>query len=332
MLQFPRKLNIGNICSSNVSHQEATQVQAQQTMKNASTVAQTFEKSYVVEKQLGYGGFGVVYSGRKLSNNMPVAIKHIAKSKVTVWGQMNGRPVPMEIVLMERTLPNKHIIKLLDWYEKSDCYIVVMEKPELCQDLFDFISEKKYLEEDLARTFFWQVLQAVDHCHKCGVVHRDIKDENLLVDLTTHTLKLIDFGSGAILKDTVYTEFDGTRVYSPPEWVRCHRYHGRSAAVWSLGILLYDMVCGDIPFEKDEDIMRADIQFTRPISTECQNLIKMCLSLRPSERPTLEQIMIHPWVLKGDFISRHCEMGGYHIRSISESSEGTSPMDSNESL
>lgn len=58
---------------------------------------------------------------------------------------------------MERTLPNKHIIKLLDWYEKSDCFIVVMEKPELCQDLFDFISEKKYLEEDLARTFFWQV-------------------------------------------------------------------------------------------------------------------------------------------------------------------------------
>ena len=142
--------------------------------------------------------------------------------------QVGEDRVPLEVSLLHILRNSPGIVKLVDYFERVDSFIIIMERPEPCKDLFDFITEKGVLEEQLARNFFrqvfnriWvlyrfipsfsslQVVESVIACHRAGIIHRDIKDENLLVDLKHFKLKLIDFGSGAFNKNEPYTDFDG---------------------------------------------------------------------------------------------------------------------------
>ncbi|KAK5924339.1 hypothetical protein CgunFtcFv8_001213 [Champsocephalus gunnari] len=237
-------------------------------------VKEPFCSQYRCGPLLGSGGFGSVFSGQRLSDGLQVAIKQISSDRVQQWARLPGEaaPVPMEIALLQ----------------------------QLSEDLFDFITERGALPERLALRFFRQVVEALRFLHAHGVVHRDIKDENVVVDTRTLEVKLVDFGSGALLKETPYSEFEGTRVYSPPEWILSQSYEAVSLTVWSLGVLLFDSVCGDIPFERDQEIVRATPIFTRRVSKECQSLIRWCLSYRPEDRPTLEEILSHPWMVEGE--------------------------------
>lgn len=298
-----KKISNLSVFSCGISHNSHAAKEAKATKQQNQ---EAFEKTYAVDHVLGSGGFGTVYAGTRRRDGKAVAIKHITKEKVPEWVQLNGQVVPMEICLLKKVCNVSGVVQILDFYEKQDSFILVMERPETVKDLFDYITEKGALSESVAQDFFRQIVQTLIEVHKSGVVHRDIKDENILVDLKTGQLKLIDFGSGAFLKDGVYSDFDGTRVYSPPEWIRHHRYYAESMTVWSLGILLYDMVCGDIPFEQDEQIVRANLNFPSKLnlSAEVRELICKCLSLKPAERPTLEGLLDNAWLKTP---ATHCE-------------------------
>lgn len=256
----------------------------------------------VLSKKLGAGGFGEVWTGMRIYDQAPVAIKYIKKSKVVEWSIYNGKKIPMEISLMIHIGYHQNIIQIYDWLECENYFVIMIEKPKNSIDLFDYITNEVVLSEKKSKGLMKQVLDAVDYCHTKGVVHRDIKDENFVIDKDTGIMKLIDFGGATWLdEDKVYKEYDGTRVYSPPEWISQQWYRAIPLTTWSLGILLYDMVQGNIPYEKDSQITSGKLKFSRhPITTDCRYLIQWCLQMNPENRPTLYQIRMHPWMRQSD--------------------------------
>uniref|UniRef100_A0A8B9G1W3 Serine/threonine-protein kinase n=1 Tax=Amazona collaria TaxID=241587 RepID=A0A8B9G1W3_9PSIT len=255
----------------------------------------TMKQRYRAGALLGKGGFGSVYAGVRLADNTPVAMKRVARERISSW--VDGTRIPMEIAMLKKARSGcSAIIQLLDWFELPHSFVLVMERPQPSQDLCDFIRKRRFLPEDLARGIFFQVLVAVRHCHSRGVLHRDIKPKNIILNLATREVKLIDFGCSTLLTDTVYTKFSGTLLYYPPEWFRYRFYLGRPAAIWSLGVLLYEMVCGVLPFRCCEDIISGQLSFQRQVSLECQHLIRWCLCMYACNRPSLEDVFNHPWL------------------------------------
>ncbi len=230
-------------------------------------VADPLHARYLIAHKLASGGFGDVYAGVRKKDGMPVALKVVPKKRMREMNTVDGK-LPLEVYLLRRVAKVKNVIHMLEYFIHNEQLVIVLERPEHCCDLYDFISERTGgLDERLARDFFKQILQILKDVHACGVLHRDIKDENFLVDMRTGQLYLIDFGSGAVLHDGIYTDFEGTSCYAAPEWVTCRRYFGLPQTVWSLGILLYDLVCGDIPFSDDLAIIKCQPQFPNHLSS-----------------------------------------------------------------
>lgn len=207
----------------------------------------------------------------------------------------------------------KGCIKILDYIERQDRYLIIMERPEKCIDLWDYINNRGALSENVAKDFYTQIVKTCLEMKSNGVLHRDIKDENILVDLKTFDLKLIDFGAGTHYTQNQLNDFQGTRVYSPPEWLINKSYNGDHATVWSLGVLLFNMIYGDIPFELDDEIINCKLNFNKFINcnninsntnnnknrssslADVNDLIKKCLNINLNERIKLENILKHKW-------------------------------------
>ncbi|XP_031573697.1 serine/threonine-protein kinase pim-1-like [Actinia tenebrosa] len=288
VVEEPRKISARN---------ESSTIQPDNGYENTALdqVEQRFNETYELLHLVGRGGFAMVYSGVRVRDSKPVAIKVIPKNNVYSFEEIDGVSVPMEVYL-QRYLDHPNIIKLYDYFEYHQAYVLILERPTHYRDLFDFITEHKRLAEPNAKDIFKQVVSAAIYCESKGIFHRDIKDENILLDTKTGQVKLFDFGSGTILENTLYTDYEGTRAYCPPEWFRFHRYYARSATVWSLGVLLYNILMGDVPFTNEIEIVRAELNFTDDVSKDAQDLTRRLLAKHPSNRPTLEDVLQHPWL------------------------------------
>ena len=225
---------------------------------------------------------------------MKVAVKEVTKDSVVAM----ENNIPLEIVLLQQVADVPGVVRFLEYFDIGDSFMIVMEMFN-GQDLFDFISKEEKLSEKTARGIFGQVVEAVFMCKERGVLHGDIKDENIMIDTDTGMVKLIDFGSGAWLHPGAYTEYEGTREYAPPEWVSFRSYRAEGLMVWSLGILLYDMLCGDIPYETDEQIMSGSLVWDDQLdlSETVKSLVEGCLCTDQRERMSLQQVREHHWLV-----------------------------------
>jgi serine/threonine protein kinase len=255
-----------------------------------------FKLLYLINETIGQGGFGTVYAGTRICDKLNVAIKIVKRNKIKELTCINMYYIPKELELLQKAQSIKGVIKLIDFFNTKHTYIYVFERLPNTIDLFNFITLNGPLNEIIAQVLFRQIVKTVIDCYMHGIIHCDIKDENILVNVKTLKTYLIDFGAGKFLTDNTNFKFQGTRIYSPPEWISNKQYIFEPATVWSLGILLFNIVQGDIPFKSDNEICSAQLYFFNSVSNTVKHLIYSCLCVSPTDRIKLTEICNHPWL------------------------------------
>ena len=167
---------------------------------------------YQIREKLGKGGGGIVYSGIRKPNNLPVAIKRVERRGLK---RSTHDGVPIKITLLKKVQNIPGIIKIIKHFNHSGHDYVVMEQFG-SSDLFKWISLNGPSDDHTARIIFGQVVKTVKKCFNQGIVHGDIKDENILINPATLEIKIIDFGEGVFVENKLFREFHGTLEHSPP--------------------------------------------------------------------------------------------------------------------
>lgn len=279
---------------------------------------------FVIIEDMGQGAYGQVKLARYKNNSAKkVVLKYVTKRRILVDTWTRDRrlgTVPLEIHVLDylRRDGYKHpnIVEMEDFFEdETNYYIEMAPHGYPGMDLFDYIELRTNMEEDECRSIFVQVARAIHHLHtKAKVVHRDIKDENIILD-GEGNIKLIDFGSAAYIKSGPFDVFVGTigmlfiftRLplimltnlisvdYAAPEVLGGHPYGGKEQDVWALGILLYTIIYKENPFYSIDEIMDRDLRVPYVISDESIDLIRCMLNRDVLARYDIEQVIQHPW-------------------------------------
>ena len=257
----------------------------------------TEQNFYKYGRILGKGAFGKVNLALHLASGRLVAIKSFNKKKLTT--KRAKRKIKTEIEALSK-LRNPFCTQIYDFFETETHILIVMEY--VCGDLLGFIRKRAKISEPTAKIIFKQIIKGLQYIHKKKIVHRDIKLDNVLIDLT-NTVKICDFGVCRILHpgDIMY-EHCGTPAYIAPEIFKDEGYEGFSCDIWSAGVTLYYMLAGIQPFKanKIEDlkeiIIKGEYDPIEGVSKEANDLINGMLQLNPNKRFTIEEILKHPWL------------------------------------
>ncbi|XP_036284212.1 serine/threonine-protein kinase SIK3 isoform X1 [Pipistrellus kuhlii] len=256
---------------------------------------------YEIDRTIGKGNFAVVKRATHLLTKAKVAIKIIDKSQLD---EENLKKIFREVQVM-KMLCHPHIIRLYQVMETERMIYLVTEYAS-GGEIFDHLVAHGRMAEKEARRKFKQIVAAVFFCHCRNIVHRDLKAENLLLDANLN-IKIADFGfSNLFTPGELLKTWCGSPPYAAPELFEGKEYDGPKVDIWSLGVVLYVLVCGALPFDGSTlQNLRARVlsgKFRIPffMSTECEHLIRHMLVLDPSKRLSMEQICKHKWMKLGD--------------------------------
>ena len=253
---------------------------------------------YVLGKTLGSGTYAKVKVALCVKTNKQVAIKIISKKSAPKDFFTNY--LPREIISM-KLVEHENVTKLYKVITTDHHTYLVMELAEN-GDLLDYINARRYLSEPTARNFFGDFVNGMDMCHSMHVVHRDLKCENLLLNADLR-LKIGDFGFSRMYEDKKLETYCGSHAYAAPEVLLGTPYNGEKADTWSMGVVLYAMVMGRLPFNDPNvktllsKISTRPLYFAPRVSEECKDLITKLLSINPMDRPSMTAIKNHKWML-----------------------------------
>ena len=275
---------------------------------------------YLYGRRIGQGAFGKVNLGLNVLTGRVVAIKSFKKTSETKF-YSNMKKILYETNLMKR-FNHPNITKILEVFHDEEYMLIIMEYIN-GGNLFSFVKKRRKLSEKTAKFLFRQIILGIRHIHSQNIVHRDIKLENIIIDLN-NTVKICDFGIGKVLNspDEILYDKCGTPMYMAPEIILTSKkkgYKGFPVDIWSSGITLYIMLSGALPFniknkstvddvslsdmrDKNENSdLKYQIVNNKPkkiknISNEAKNLLNRLLDKNPEKRPTCDEILNHPWL------------------------------------